>query len=75
MRATPTFTVVSGQSCSIRHAGGDSTAASPTLIAPTGGVNGVWTLVDGFTGLTSNSPIQARNATVATLFIAASGEL
>jgi hypothetical protein len=75
MRATPTFTVVSGQSCSIRHAGGDSTAASPTLIAPTGVVNGVWTLVDGFTGLTSNSPIQARNATVATLFIAASGEL
>jgi hypothetical protein len=75
MRTAPSTSIVSGQSCYIRIAGGDASTASPTLTAPTGVINGIWTLVGGFTGLTSNSPIQARNSTTTSLFIAANAEL
>ena len=75
MRTVPSTSIVSGQSCYIRITGGDASTASPTLTAPTAVINGLWTLVGGFTGLTSNSPVQARNSTTTSLFIAANAEL
>ena len=75
MRAGPSSAVVSGQSCNIRFAGGDTNNSAPTLIAPSTNTNAIWTLVGGFSGLTSGASIQARNNSVSTLFIALSAEL
>ena len=75
MRASPSTSIVSGQNCSIRYLGGDVTNSSPTLTAPSSNINGLWTLVNGFTTLTTNTPVQSRNNTSNTLFISVSAEL
>ena len=75
MRSAPSTTIVSGQICNIRYLGGDVNNASPTLSAASASINGLWTLVVGFTGLVSNTPIQSRNNATNNLFIAVSSEL
>lgn len=60
MRTAPTFSIVPDVSVIFRHMGGDVTATSPALVAPVVTASGFWTLITGFSGLTSQIPVTAR---------------
>jgi hypothetical protein len=74
MRVSPSVSVISGRSCRIRHFAADFTNASPGLIAPAIRQDAMWTLVNGFTGLTANGVANSRNNSATARFIAASAE-
>jgi hypothetical protein len=73
MRTSPTCSIRSGNTLSVRSPGGDYNAASPVLTNTTTGTNAIWTNISGFSGLTVNAVVTSRltNQDV----IAASAEL
>ena len=74
MRADPTISVRSGQTCAFRYGAGDVVINSPGLSAATASTTALWTLVTGGGGYGSVPyPIMARDP--ARNFILASAEL